>query len=110
VTKHTRQKFDSIADGHEAALIAMGVIDGAERTAREKGPECPFIFIATFEKYRELKFIRRVTPDAVVLYARDTLSWHDLVSYSQVTGHTISIHEAELIMGLDAIFEGRNDG
>lgn len=87
----------------------MGVIDGATRAAQNEGPACPSVFISTFEKYRELKFTRRVTPDVVKLYSRDTLNWQDLVSYSQVTGHTITIHESELIMGLDAIFEGRND-
>lgn len=109
MTKHERQKFDSLSDGHEAALIAMGVIGGATRAAHYEGPDCPSVFIGTFEKYRELKFTKRTTPGAVKLYARDPLNWQDLVYYSQVTGHTISIHESEIIMGLDAIFEGRND-
>ena len=109
MTKHARQKFDSIAEGHEAALIAMGVISSADRTAQEEGPECPSLFMSTFQKYRELKFLRRVTEDSVKLYARDTLNWQDLAYYSQMSGQTISILEAELIMGLDTIFEGRND-
>lgn len=109
MTKHKKQKFDSIADGHKAALIAMGVFDGAASAARDDGPECPSIFIGTMEKYHELKFIRRVESDEIKLYARDTLSWQDLLCYSQVTGNEISMHEAELIMGLEAIFEGRED-
>ncbi len=88
----------------------MGVIDGAKRAAREEGPSCPSLFMSTFEKYRELKFLRHVTEDSVKLYARDTLNWQDLAYYSRMSGQTISILEAELIMGLDAIFEGRNDG
>ena len=88
----------------------MGVIDGAKRAAREEGPSCPSLFMSTFEKYRELKFLRHVTEDSVKLYARDTLNWQDLAYYSWMSGQTISILEAELIMGLDAIFEGRNDG
>ncbi len=87
----------------------MGVISSADRTAPEEGRECPSIFVSTFQKYRELKFLRRVTEDSVKLYARDTLNWQDLAYYSQMSGQTISILEAELIMGLDAIFEGRND-
>jgi hypothetical protein len=88
----------------------MGVIGSAKRAAREEGPSCPSLFMSTFEKYRELKFLRHVTEDSVKLYARDTLNWQDLAYYSQMSGQTISILEAELIMGLDAIFEGRNDG
>lgn len=87
----------------------MGVIDGAKRAAREEWPSCPSLFMSTFEKYRELKFLRHVTEASVKLYARDTLNWQDLAYYSQMSGQTISILEAELIMGLDAIFEGRND-
>ncbi len=87
----------------------MGVIDKSERAAHAGGPECPPIFLSTFEKYRELKFTRRVTEDEVKLYARDTLNWSDLVAYKSVTGQNISMYEVDLIMGLDAIFEGRSD-
>lgn len=88
----------------------MGVIDGDNRAAQKEGPECPSVFIQIFRKYQELKFTKRATQDAVKLYARDTLGWQDLVAYSQITKQDISIHESELIMGLDAIFEGREDG
>lgn len=87
----------------------MGVIDSAQRTAQDSGPECPPVFISTFEKYRELKFIRREDESGVKLYARDMLEWSDLVSYSQITGQNISMFESELIMGLDAIYEGKDD-
>lgn len=87
----------------------MGVIDSAESAARTGEPECPPCFLGTMEKYREIKFIRKVEEDGAKLYARDMLSWQDLISYSQVTGNQISMHEAELIMGLEAIVEGRED-
>jgi len=110
VAKHKRQKFDSIADGHEAALIAMGVIDESHRAAQQTGPECPLEFLSTFEKYRELKFSRRVTDDEIKLYARDMLNWQDLVAYRDITDQNITMYEVDLIMGIDAIFEGRDDG
>lgn len=87
----------------------MGVIKEAARQ-EEKGPECPSIFSGTFTKYRELKFIQRDTDDSIKLYPRDMLTWQDIVAYKSVTGQEISMLEAELIMGLDAIFEGRDDG
>lgn len=87
----------------------MGIIKKAERK-EQKGPECPLIFIPTFEKYRELRFVQRVDDDRIVLYPRDMLSWQDLNAYKEATRTTISILEAELIMGIDAVFEGREDG
>lgn len=88
----------------------MGVIDKPQRAALTGGPQCPPVFLCTFEKYRELKFTKRITENEVKLYARDTLNWPDLLAYKSVTGQNVSMHEADLIMGLDAIFEGRNDG
>lgn len=87
----------------------MGVIKEAERK-EERGPECPPLFIGTFEKYRELKFIRRTTSDTMRLYPRDMLTWQEVTAFTAATGQKISMFEAELIMGLDAIFEGRDDG
>lgn len=75
----------------------------------QKGPECPFSFIHTHEKYRQLKFIQRDNGDSITLYPRDMLSWQDVNAFRDATGHTISILEAEIIMGIDGIFEGRND-
>lgn len=88
----------------------MGVIDESHRAAQQRGPECPLEFLSTFEKYRELKFSRRVTDDEIKLYAREMLNWQDLVAYRDITGQNISMYEVDLIMGIDAIFEGRDDG
>lgn len=109
IDRHAKQKFDSIAAGHKAALAAMGLLDSAKDATQDEGPYCPDDLATTFEKYRELKFTKREDDDGVKLYARDTLRWPDLVAYSSVTGQNIGMYEAELIMGLDAIFEGRND-
>jgi hypothetical protein len=87
----------------------MGVSIDGNRTARDEGPKCPSEMLSTFDKYRSIKFTRRVTADDIRLYARDTLCWGDLVAYVKMTKNDISIHEAELLMGLDAIFEGRDD-
>lgn len=109
VDKQQKQKFDDISAGHEAALIAMGIIAKAERK-EEKGPECPSVFTGAFEKYRSLKFLQRETGDTIKLYPREMLTWQDIVAFRNVTGQDVSILEAELIMGLDAIFEDRHDG
>lgn len=87
----------------------MGVLTAATKK-QDMGPECPSVFVATFEKYRGLKFLQRETNDSIRLYPRDMLTWRDLLDYQKATGHHISMLEAELIMGIDAIFEGREDG
>lgn len=86
----------------------MGVLKEAAKK-EDKGPQCPSIFMETFEKYRGLKFLQRVTDDTIRLYPRDMLNWRDLLDYQKATGHHISMLEAELIMGIDAIFESRED-
>jgi len=108
IDKQKKNKFDAISSPHEAALISMGVIEKADRPAQE-GLNCPSLFIGTFEKYRELKFIRRETSDNVTIYPRDMLKWSDLVAYKSVTGQEITMLEAEVIMGIDGIFESRED-
>lgn len=87
----------------------MGVIQAVEK-APEQGPECPAIFADVMAKYRALKFVQRRTDDAVKLYPREQLSWQDLAAFKQTTGERITLLESELIMGLDGIFEGRDDG
>lgn len=86
----------------------MGVIKSANRK-EDKGTQCPLFFAQTFEKYRELKFVQRDNGDNITIYPRDLLQWSDLVAYKEVTGQQITILEAEVIMGIDAIFEGRLD-
>jgi hypothetical protein len=87
----------------------MGVIQEATR-APARGPECPAQLAHVVDKYRSLKFVQRRTDEALELYPREQLSWPDLAAYKGVTGDSISLLEAELIMGLDGIFEGRDDG
>ena len=87
----------------------MGIIQAAEKTP-EKGPECPAIFTDVMAKYRALKFDQRKPDDAVKLYPREQLSWQDMAAFQQTTGERITLLESELIMGLDGIFEGREDG
>lgn len=87
----------------------MGIIQAREK-APEKGPECPAIFTDVMAKYRALKFVQRKTDDAVKLYPREQLSWQDLAAFQLTTGERITLLESELIMGLDGIFEGRDDG
>jgi hypothetical protein len=93
-----------------AALTAMGISHGGRVTARATGPECPPDMLPIFNKYKDLKFAHKVTPEAVTLIPRKAVDWSDIVAYQQVTKQNISIFEAGLIMGLDAIFEGREDG
>ncbi len=44
--------------------------------------------LTTFEKYRDVKFTRRVDDDGVK-YIREQLSWSDLVAYSTISGQNI---------------------
>ena len=56
-----------------------------------------------------IKFAQRHTDEAVKLYAREMLSWQDIIAFKTATGLGLSLLELELIMGIDAIFEGRED-
>lgn len=85
-------------------------IDTGEQKKKDDSPECPHIFADVFVKYREIKFLQRDSGDRIMIYPRDMLRWQDLKAYKEITGNEISLLEAELIMGIDAIFEGRNDG
>lgn len=87
----------------------MGVIESTVAKT-DIGPQCPVDFAGVFETYRELKFIQRDAGDSIRLYARDMLTWQDINAYTTVTGNKISMLDAEIIMGLDAIYEGREDG
>lgn len=88
----------------------MGVIKRAERTARDEGPACPSCFVPLFNVYRELRFAVDRSGDVNTLYPRNQLSYRDVDAYKRVTQHDLTIHEVELIMGIDAIFEGRENG
>lgn len=88
----------------------MGVIDKVEEAAQPEGPSCPSIFIGTFEIYRELKFVKKETAGSVKLYPRDMLTWQDIIAYKNATMQHMSIIECEVIMGLDGVFEGKEDG
>ena len=87
----------------------MGVIKEPQMK-EATGPECPVSLIDVFEKYRAIKFLQRETGDKITIYPRGMLRWQDLNAYKEATGNTISYFEAELIMGIDSIFEGREDG
>lgn len=87
----------------------MGVITAAA-AKKDNGPRCPVEFLSVMDKYRSLKFVQRDNGESLVLYPRDQIKWQDLVAYTKVTGDSISLLDAELIMGIDAIFEGREDG
>ena len=87
----------------------MGVLKSATTKAND-APSLPAMFAGAWGKYRSLKFIQRDDGESLVLCPRDVLKWQDLVAYTTVTGDTISLLESELIMGIDAIFEGREDG
>ena len=87
----------------------MGVLTEAANK-KEEGPKCPVEFLSVMDKYRSLKFVQRDNGESLELYPRDQIKWQDLVAYKNVTGDSISLLDAELIMGIDAIFEGREDG
>jgi len=85
-------------------------IDTGEQKKKDDSPECPALFADLFARYRELKFIQRDDGERITIYPREMLRWQDLVAYKEITGNEISLLDAELIMGIDGIFEGREDG
>lgn len=89
-------------------MRSIGQLQESEKT-EEPGPACPSLFLGVFDKYRMIKFAQRHTDEAVKLYAREMLNWQDIIAFTSATGHSLSLLEAELIMGIDAIFEGRED-
>lgn len=89
-------------------MRSIGQLQESEKT-EETGPACPPLFLGVFDKYRMIKFAQRHTDEAVKLYAREMLNWQDIIAFTSATGHSLSLLEAELIMGIDAIFEGRED-
>ncbi|HGH4724230.1 TPA: hypothetical protein ACJIW3_004520 [Enterobacter hormaechei] len=89
-------------------MRSIGQLQESEKT-EETGPACPSLFLSVFDKYRMIKFAQRHTDEAVKLYAREMLNWQDIIAFTSATGHSLSLLEAELIMGIDAIFEGRED-
>lgn len=89
-------------------MRSIGQLQESGKT-EETGPACPSLFLGVFDKYRMIKFAQRHTDEAVKLYAREMLNWQDIIAFTSATGHSLSLLEAELIMGIDAIFEGRED-
>lgn len=85
-------------------------IDTGEQKKKDDSPECPALFEGLFARYRELKFIQRDDGERITIYPREMLRWQDLIAYKEITGNEISLLDAELIMGIDGIFEGREDG
>lgn len=106
--RQKKQKFDSIGDGHLQAMISMGIIKDLPEK-KEEGPRCPSIFIETFDKYRDIKFLQREHEGTVYITPRGVIRWQDLEAYKSATGNTIGLLEADLIMRIDAIFEGRDN-
>ena len=90
-------------------MRSIGQFQGSTEK-EETGLECPSLFLGVFDKYRMIKFAQRHTDEAVKLYAREMLNWQDIIAFKAATGHSLSLLESELIMGIDAIFEGRDDG
>lgn len=88
-------------------MMSMGLMQAPEEI-QETGPECPVLFLDVFDKYRELKFMQREEADRVTLIPRQSITWQDIKNYKDITGQAISYLESELLMGLDAIFEGRD--
>lgn len=65
--------------------------------------------MSVFEMYRQIKFAADDSGEELKLYPREQITWQDLVAYNSLTGQNVSKFEVDLIMGLDAIFEGREN-
>ncbi len=87
----------------------MGVIEKANRTEQAKGPECPLIFISTYEKFKSLKFAEAQHEDKVVLVNRGQIRFSEIKAFKDTVGYDLTYLDVELIMGMDALFEGGNN-
>lgn len=103
MARQKRREFDSIADGHRAALAAMGLPVPAEQ--EEVPPDCPPDMMRILDKYYALKFVSRRN----VLTPREMLQYHHLTAYAELHKQRFTLLEVDTIMGLDALFEGRNE-
>jgi hypothetical protein len=88
--------------------VSMGIITAATTTP-ETAPPIPAALAGTWSKFRDLKFMQRDTGDKIILYPRAPLTWPDLTAYVSATQNPISIFETDIIMTLDAMYEGRAD-
>lgn len=102
-------KFDSISNAHDEALKAMGVTTGKEETMRDS-PKLPDSMAYLYDEYRKLKFSIAKKDDGYVLYPRSQLTYTELNSYIKLTESLLKQWEVNLIMDIDAIFEGRSHG
>lgn len=103
-------EFDQISAGHKAALISMGVIEDTPQPPQRNGPEMPDDMAPLYAKYKRLRFGRKVDADAVTLVPRAALQYAELQAYSQISGDAFTPLEADIIMSIDAIFEGSEHG
>lgn len=101
--RQKKQEFDSIADGHKAAMVAMGL--PVPPAPEEVAPDCPSDMLRILDKYYALKFVSRNN----TLYPREMLQYHQLTAYAELHKQPFTLLEVDLIMGLDALFEGRNE-
>lgn len=104
--KVSLNKFDSIGNAHEEALKAMGIVTEQKELKRDT-PKIPESLIYIYEEYRKLKFSIVKKDGSIVLYPRQQLTYAELDSYSRVTQSKLKTWELNLIMDIDAIFEGR---
>lgn len=86
----------------------MGVVQ-AEPPPRES-PEMPAAMLPVYAKYKRIRFGRMIGDEAVTLIPRRPLQFAELAAYSQITGDEITPLEVDVIMSIDAIFEGSKHG
>jgi hypothetical protein len=107
--KQKLAKFDAIGQGHQDALISMGIIQ-AEASSHRESPDFPDGMGELYGHYRKLKFATLRNDDGITLMARGQLGFVDVDAYMRVTGVSLAPWEVEAIMNIDAIFEGRDHG
>lgn len=84
-------------------MAAMGL--PVPKEPEETPPECPSDMMKIMDKYYALKFVSRNN----VLIPREMLQYHHLTAYAELHKQPFSLLEVDLIIGLDALFEGRNE-
>ena len=87
----------------------MGVIKEAPQPEGRAQPDFPDGMESVYSHYKRLKFGRMVADDVVTLMPRDAIGFTDIRSYCRLHDVELSPHEVQIIMDIDALFEGREN-
>jgi hypothetical protein len=87
----------------------MGIIKEAPQPEGREEPDFPDGMDGIYSHYKRLKFWRMVADDVVTLMPRSAIGFTDIRSYCRLHDVELSPHDVQIIMDIDALFEGREN-